>query len=119
MPGRIAAARTKPRKTRAITTFSFQSANASATIAMTTIVETAALRATVPMPHSSPPSGARRKQRRTGLGSDETGLAMLASDEERVCLDARPHGVVLARPLGQALPPPAPGGGVGDPPQRA
>jgi hypothetical protein len=28
---------------------------------------------------------------------------MLASDEERVCLDARPHGVVLARPLGQAL----------------
>jgi uncharacterized membrane protein YdbT with pleckstrin-like domain len=28
---------------------------------------------------------------------------MLASDEERVCLDARRHGVVLARPLGQAL----------------
>jgi uncharacterized membrane protein YdbT with pleckstrin-like domain len=28
---------------------------------------------------------------------------MLASDEERVCLDARPHGVVLARPLAQAL----------------
>jgi len=28
---------------------------------------------------------------------------MLASDDERVCLDARRHGVVLARPLGQAL----------------
>ena len=28
---------------------------------------------------------------------------MLASAEERVCLDARRHGVVLARPLGQAL----------------
>ena len=28
---------------------------------------------------------------------------MLASDEERVCLDARRHGVVLARPLAQAL----------------
>jgi hypothetical protein len=28
---------------------------------------------------------------------------MLASPEERVCLDARRHGVVLARPLGQAL----------------
>jgi uncharacterized membrane protein YdbT with pleckstrin-like domain len=29
--------------------------------------------------------------------------AMLASPEERVCLDARRHGVVLARPLGQAF----------------
>jgi uncharacterized membrane protein YdbT with pleckstrin-like domain len=28
---------------------------------------------------------------------------MLASREEQVCLDARRHGVVLARPLGQAL----------------
>jgi uncharacterized membrane protein YdbT with pleckstrin-like domain len=28
---------------------------------------------------------------------------MLASTEERVCLDARRHGVVLARPLGQAF----------------
>jgi uncharacterized membrane protein YdbT with pleckstrin-like domain len=28
---------------------------------------------------------------------------MLASEDERVCLDARRHGVVLARPLGQAL----------------
>jgi len=28
---------------------------------------------------------------------------MLASAEERVCLDARRHGVVLARPLAQAL----------------
>lgn len=28
---------------------------------------------------------------------------MLASAEERVCLDARRHGVVLARPLTQAL----------------
>ena len=43
MPGRVAAARTKPRKTRAITTFSFQSASANATIEITTIVETAAL----------------------------------------------------------------------------
>jgi uncharacterized membrane protein YdbT with pleckstrin-like domain len=28
---------------------------------------------------------------------------MLASPEERVCLDARRHGVVLARPLAQAV----------------
>ncbi len=28
---------------------------------------------------------------------------MLASDDERVCLDARRHGVVLARPLAQAI----------------
>jgi uncharacterized membrane protein YdbT with pleckstrin-like domain len=28
---------------------------------------------------------------------------MLASPEERVCFDARRHGVVLARPFGQAL----------------
>jgi membrane protein YdbS with pleckstrin-like domain len=28
---------------------------------------------------------------------------MIASPEERICLDARRHGVVLARPLGQAL----------------
>ena len=28
---------------------------------------------------------------------------MLASGDERVCLDARRHGVVLARPLAQAL----------------
>ncbi len=28
---------------------------------------------------------------------------MLASPEERVCFDARRHGVVLARPLGQAV----------------
>ena len=28
---------------------------------------------------------------------------MLASPEERVCLDARRHGVVLARPLAQAI----------------
>src|SRR5215210_3456903 len=29
--------------------------------------------------------------------------AMLASADERVCLDARRHGVVLARPLAQAV----------------
>jgi hypothetical protein len=28
---------------------------------------------------------------------------MIASPEERICLDARRHGVVLARPLGQAF----------------
>src|SRR5204862_6717548 len=39
----------KPRKTSAITIFSFQSASATATIAMTTIVETAAFRATSPI----------------------------------------------------------------------
>jgi hypothetical protein len=37
------------------------------------------------------------------LHSAETGRAMLASPEERVCLDARRHGVVLARPLAQAV----------------
>ena len=28
---------------------------------------------------------------------------MLSAPEERVCLEARPHGVVLARPLGRAV----------------
>src|SRR2546423_3027665 len=103
MPSRIAAATMKPRKTSAITIFSFQSARATATTATTTIVETKALRAASPMPARSPPSAACRKQRRTGPGNAESGRAMLASPEERVCLDARRHGVVLARPLGQAL----------------
>jgi uncharacterized membrane protein YdbT with pleckstrin-like domain len=35
--------------------------------------------------------------------SAKTGRAMLASPEERVCLDARRHGIVLARPLAQAV----------------
>jgi hypothetical protein len=42
-------------------------------------------------------------ERRTGRRSAETGRAMLASPEERVCFDARRHGVVLARPLSQAV----------------
>lgn len=42
-------------------------------------------------------------ERRTGRRSAETGRAMLASPEERVCFDARRHGVVLARPLAQAV----------------
>jgi hypothetical protein len=35
-------------------------------------------------------------------GGWRSGPAMLASADERVCLDARRHGVVLARPLAQA-----------------
>jgi uncharacterized membrane protein YdbT with pleckstrin-like domain len=49
------------------------------------------------------PGSTSAKQRRTGLRSAETGLAMLASSDERVCFDARRHGVVLARPLAQAV----------------
>ena len=37
------------------------------------------------------------------MRSAETGRAMLASPDERVCFDARRHGVVLARPLAQAV----------------
>jgi uncharacterized membrane protein YdbT with pleckstrin-like domain len=37
------------------------------------------------------------------LSAAEKAAAMLASPEERVCLDARRHGAVLARPLSQAL----------------
>src|ERR1044072_2485454 len=96
MPGRIAAATTKPRKTSAITIFSFQRASATATIDMTTIVEMASLRATFPI--------TRRVLPREGLvaNSAKTGRAMLASPDERVCLDARRDGVVLARPLAEA-----------------
>jgi uncharacterized membrane protein YdbT with pleckstrin-like domain len=37
------------------------------------------------------------------MRSAETGRAMLASSDERVCFDARRHGIVLARPLAQAV----------------
>jgi len=37
------------------------------------------------------------------LRGDETEQAMLASSDERVCFDARRHGVVLARPLSQSV----------------
>src|ERR1051325_8234355 len=97
MPGRIAAATTKPRKATSITMFSCEGASAPATIEMTTIVAMAALRATFPI--------TRRVLPREGLvaNSAKTGRAMLASPDERVCLDARRHGVVLARPLAQAI----------------
>ena len=37
------------------------------------------------------------------MRGDETEQAMLASSDERVCFDARRHGVVLARPLSQSV----------------
>src|SRR5438093_1981049 len=42
------------------------------------------------------------RQRRTGPRCGEASI-VLASPEERVCFDARRHGVVLARPLAQAI----------------
>src|ERR671935_2356667 len=90
MPGRIAAARMNPRKTRAMTSFSFQSASAAATRAITTSVAIAARCAVCLMTRDFSPLG-------------EPGKRMLTSGWERVCLDERRHAVVLALPFARAL----------------
>src|SRR5690349_18449493 len=88
-PGRIAAATMKPRNRRAMTILIFQSASASTTIAMTTIVTTAARRATCPMARVLP-------------RSVEACNPMPAHGEEQVWLEERRHGIVLVRPLVRA-----------------
>src|SRR5256885_16791997 len=89
-PGRIAAATTKPRKTSERTSFSFQSASAPTTTAKPTSVATNALRATPAIPGIS---------RLAANGANP----MWNSPRERICLEERRHGIVLARPFGKAL----------------
>src|SRR5690348_4101043 len=98
-PGRIAAAMISPRKTSAITILIFQSARASAITATAISVATKALRAVCPMLAGFSPRCGRCK-RRIGRRRVEAGRAMPADEE--IYFDARPHGVVLARPLGRA-----------------
>src|SRR6266446_8898108 len=88
IPGRSAAARMNARKTRART--SFQSASATATIAMTIRVERATRCAVCFM------TGIFRRPAKAAN-------AMITSAWERVCLDERRHAVVLAGPFVRAL----------------
>ena len=85
MLGRIAEAITKPRKSSAITTLIFQSASAAMTIASTTIVVIAALRA-VP--------GIFR-----GIPLHNPNEATVDTPQ----LESHRHGIALARPLLRAL----------------
>src|SRR4051812_19477991 len=101
-PGRIADDTIRPRNTSAITILIFQSARATSTMPRTTSVATAAFRAVCPMPLVLPLHGPDANSKGRG-GEAAKRPAMLASAEERVYLDARPHGVVLARPLGEAV----------------
>src|SRR6266511_2540308 len=90
MPGHIAAAMMNARKSSAITSFSFQSASATATIPMTTSVAIAALLAVSFMTRDFSPQG-------------EGGKPMVRSPSEQVCLDDRRHAIVLAGPLLRAV----------------
>ena len=83
--GRIAEAITKPRKSSAITSRSFQSASAATTIATATRVAVAARRAVPPISRGIP----SRKQNEAGV--------------EAPLLEAHRHGIALARPLLRAL----------------
>ncbi len=44
----------------------------------------------------------KRSEGRTGSRGGEASYLMLASPDEQVCLEARRHGIVLARPLARA-----------------
>src|SRR5919108_205639 len=90
MPGRIAAATMKPRKTSEITIFSFQRASDVATSAITTSVVSATRCAVSFMTRDFSPLGEPPKR-------------MLTSSWERVCLDERRHAIVLALPFARAL----------------
>src|SRR5436305_1886692 len=79
--GRIADAITKPRKSRAMTSLSFQSASAATMIAMATSVAVAALRAVPP----------------TSIGIPCHNSNEAAMDTP--VLEAHRHGIALARPL--------------------
>src|SRR5690349_18979574 len=87
-PGRIAAASVKPRKSRAMTTLSFQSARAATMIERATSVAVAVRRAVVSMARGLSPCGEARKPMDEG---------------EEIRVDVRRHGVVLMRPFGRAL----------------
>src|SRR5256885_11567157 len=89
-PGRIAAATTKPRKTSERTSFSFQSASAPTTTAKPTSFGTTALGATPAIPGIS---------RLAANGANP----MWNSPRERICLEERRHGIVLARPFVKAV----------------
>src|SRR5690349_9588917 len=90
MPGRIAEAMMKPRKSSAITSRSFHSARASATIAITTSVATADRLAVSPITRDFSPGS-------------EGGKPMARSPKEQVRLDERRHAIVLAGPLVRSL----------------
>src|SRR5918998_6651953 len=96
-PGRIAAAIVKARKSRARRIFSFQSASAPAKTARTIAEATNALRA-VSFTRLVWPCLSGRKRPRRG----EAAAVILNRDEE-VQLEARRHGIVLARPLVGAI----------------
>ena len=79
--GRIAEAITKPRKSSAMTIRIFQSASATMTIAMTTSVAIAVVRAVSPIPRDS----------------------LRNQNEGPVAFEAHRHGIALARPLLRSL----------------
>src|ERR1051325_179942 len=90
MPGRIAAAKMKPRKTSERTRGSSQSASAPTTTATATRVATVDFRAMPAIP------GILR------LAANDAN-PMWTSPHERICLDERRHGIVLARPFAKAF----------------
>src|SRR3954465_15970289 len=79
-----------PKKTSAITTFSFQSASDAATSAITISVPSATRFAVSAITRAFSPLG-------------ESGKRMDTSAWERVCLDERRHAIVLAPPFARAL----------------
>src|ERR671939_502129 len=89
-PGRIAAAMMKTRKTSERTSFSFHSASAPTTTASPTSVATNAFRAMPAIPGIS---------RLAAKGANP----VWNSPRERICLEERRHGIVLARPFVKAL----------------
>src|SRR5687767_5125669 len=89
------------RKSRAISTFSFQRASASTTTPPTTTA-TMNARWAVPLMKVVSPPKRRCKPGRNATRPGEA-AAMLAEQDEEVCLIARRHGIVLARPIMRSL----------------
>src|SRR2546423_7206332 len=55
-----------------------------------------------PLSRSPRSAGSRKRLRGVGRGPPKRASTVLTSPHERICLDARRHGIVLVRPLAQA-----------------
>src|SRR4030095_11416960 len=95
--GRIAAATVKAKKSSTIRSFSFQRASAVTTTAVNTIAATNARRAVSVTQVVSPGLDERKPAGNRALRGE--GRFVLADAQEEIFLEARRHGIVLARPL--------------------
>jgi hypothetical protein len=93
----MAAARVNPRKSSASRTFSFHRASNVTTTAATTRAATSERRATWLTERVSPASGKRKPAGNQSFRGERR--RVLPDSREKICLEGRRHGIVLARPL--------------------